>query len=107
MKKTTNNKQQTTKLTEEEVKHVAKLARLTLTPRAVKKFQKQLSEVLDYIEILKKVKTKGVGSTFQVTGLESVFREDKVAGPSLPQKEVLSGSKSIHNGMFKIKAIFE
>jgi len=97
----------TQKLTEEEVVHMAKLAGLTLTPKEVKKFQKQLSEVLDYIEILKKVKTKGVESTSQVTGLESVFREDKVAGPSLSQKEVLSGSKSTHNGMFKTKAIFE
>jgi aspartyl-tRNA(Asn)/glutamyl-tRNA(Gln) amidotransferase subunit C len=95
------------KLTEEEVRHVAKLAKLSLTPQEVKKFQKQLSEVLNYIKILKKVKTKGAEPTSQVTGLENVFREDKVVGPSLSQKEVLSGSKSTHNGMFKIKAIFE
>lgn len=89
-----------------EVIHVAKLARLTLTPREIKKFQKQLSEVLNYIKILKKVKTRKVKPTSQVTGLENVFREDKV-GSSLSQEETLSGTKNKKDGMFKIKAIFE
>lgn len=94
------------KLTKEEVIHVAKLARLTLTPREIKKFQKQLSQVLNYIKILKKVKTRRVKPTSQVTGLENVFREDKI-GSSLSQEETLSGTKNKKDGMFKIKAIFE
>ncbi|MFZ5366408.1 MAG: Asp-tRNA(Asn)/Glu-tRNA(Gln) amidotransferase subunit GatC [Patescibacteria group bacterium] len=94
------------KLTKEEVIHVAKLAGLTLTPQEVKKFQKQLSEVLDYVEILKKLKTTEVEPTSQVTGLENVFREDKV-GSGLSQEETLSGAKNQEKGMFKIKAIFE
>lgn len=89
-----------------EVIHVAKLARLTLTPREIKKFQKQLSQVLNYIKILKKVKTGKVKPTSQVTGLENVFREDKIT-PSVSQKEALLGSKNTSGGMFKIKAIFE
>lgn len=89
-----------------EVIHVAKLARLTLTPREIKKFQKQLSQILNYIKILKKVKTGKVKPTSQVTGLENVFREDKV-GSSLSQEETLSGTKNKKDGMFKIKAIFE
>lgn len=98
-------KNQKSKLTEEEVRHVAKLAGLTLTRVEVKKFQKQLSEVLNYVEILKKAKTSGVESTSQVTGLENVFREDKPK-PSLSQKEVLSGAKSTEKGMFKTGRIF-
>ncbi len=94
------------KLTEEEVKHVAKLAKLELTPQEVKKFQKQLSEVLNYVEILKKVKTERVEPTSQVTGLENIFREDKVS-PSLSQKEVLSGAENKKDNMFKTKAVLE
>jgi aspartyl-tRNA(Asn)/glutamyl-tRNA(Gln) amidotransferase subunit C len=104
---TKKQKNKKTKLTEEEVRHVAKLARLKLTSSEVKKFQKQLSEVLDYVEILKKLDTSGVEPTSQVTGLENVFREDKPSKPSLPQKEVLSGAKNKNRGMFKIKAILE
>ena len=92
------------KLSEEEVKHVAKLAKLELTPSEVKKFQEQLSQVLAYVEILKEVKTEKTEPTSQVTFLENVFREDKTK-PSLSQKEVLSGTKQNHQGFFKIKRI--
>jgi len=57
------------------------------------------------VEMLNRVPTEKVEPTSQVTGLENVFREDET-GPSLSPKEVLSGSKSTHKGMFKIKAIF-
>jgi aspartyl-tRNA(Asn)/glutamyl-tRNA(Gln) amidotransferase subunit C len=92
------------KLSKEEVGHVAKLGGLTLTPKEVKRFQKQLSEILDYVEMLNKVSTEEVEPTSQVTGLENVFREDEI-GPSFPPKEVLQGSKNVHKGMFKIKRI--
>ena len=105
MKKSSKFKVQSSKLTKEEVVHVAKLAGLTLTPQEVKKFQEQLSEVLTYIEILKGVDTIGVEPTSQVTGLENVFREDEVK-MTLSQEEVLSQTKDKRKGMFKIKAIF-
>lgn len=86
-----------TKLTEEEVKHVAKLAKLTLAPGEVKKFQKQLSEILVYVGQLQAVKTGKVEPTNQVTGLENVFREDQTKTPL----------SQIHQGYFKTKAIFD
>ena len=92
------------KLSEEEVKHVAKLAKLELTPSEVKKFQEQLSQVLAYVEILEEVRTEKTEPTSQVTSLENVFRGDK-AKASLFQKEVLSGAKQNYQGFFKIKRI--
>jgi len=88
------------------VKHVALLANLKLSQKEIKKFQKQLSEILDYVNILNKLDTKGIEPTSQVTGLENVFREDKPT-PSLSQKEALSGAKEKHNNFFKVKAIFD
>lgn len=93
-------------LSKDQVKHIAKLANLKLTSAEINKFQKQLSEVLEYVEQLKKLNTKKVEPTSQVTSLESVFREDEPT-PSLSQKEVLSGAKKTEKGMFKVKAIFE
>lgn len=94
------------RLTKAEVEHIAKLAQLELTEKEIKKFQKQLSDILDYVSQLDELDTAGVESTSQVTGLENVFREDETK-PSLTQKEVLSGAKKKHNNFFKIKAIFE
>jgi len=88
------------------VKHVALLANLKLSEKEIKKFQKQLSEILAYVDKLNELNTKGIEPTSQVTGLENVFREDEPK-PSLSQKEVLSGAKNTEKGMFKTKAIFE
>jgi len=89
-----------------DVSHVAKLANLPLTHLEKEKFEKQLSEILSYVEKLKEVDTENIKTTSQVTGLENIVREDK-AIPSLDQEQTLSGAKSQHNGFFKVKAILE
>ena len=86
------------------VKHIAKLANLPLTNEEGKKFEKQLSSILKYIEKLNEKNTKGTEITSQITGLENVTRVDETSS-SLSQEEALSNSKSNHNGMFKIKKI--
>lgn len=93
-------------LSSKKTKHVALLANLKLTPGEITRFQRQLSEILDYVDQLSEVKTKKIEPTSQVTGLENVFRKDEPR-PSLSQKEVLSGAKKTKKGMFKIKKIFE
>ncbi len=86
------------------IKHIAKLANLPLSEEEEKKFAKQLSSIIEYIEKLNEKDTKGIEITSQITGLENVTREDE-ASLSLSQEEALSNSKSNHNGMFKIKKI--
>lgn len=86
------------------VKHVAKLANLPLSPEEEKKFEKQLTEILAYVGKLNSVNTKNVEITSQITGLENVTREDQ-ATSSLSQDEALSNTKSKHNGMFKVKKV--
>lgn len=93
------------RLTKEKVKHVARLAGLTLTAKELVKFQKQLSDILDYVAQLDEVNTSKAEPTSQVTGLENVFRKDEPS-LSLTQDEVLSGAKEKHNHFFKIKGIF-
>ncbi|MDP3998094.1 MAG: Asp-tRNA(Asn)/Glu-tRNA(Gln) amidotransferase subunit GatC [bacterium] len=89
-----------------DVSHVAKLANLDLTDEENKRFAGQLSSILDYVAQLDKIDTKGVEPTSQVTGLENVTRKDEPS-PSLSQEKVLKNTKSKHNGLFKVKAIFE
>ena len=67
-----------TQLTQDQVRHVAKLARLKLSEAEVEKFSKQLSAVFSYMEELNEVNTDNVLPTSQVTGLENITREDKV-----------------------------
>ncbi len=90
-----------------DVKHVAKLANLTLIPAEEQKFGKQLEGILSYFEKLKEVDTSGVEETSQVTGLENVMREDVETNCELSQEEALSNAKSTEKGFIKVKAILE
>lgn len=89
-----------------DVVHVAKLANLTLSKEEEKKFESQLSSVLDYVNKLNEIDTKDVEPASQVTGLENITREDETK-PSLTQEEALKNTESQHNGLFKVKAILE
>lgn len=88
-----------------DIPHVAKLANLPLSANEKTKFEKQLEETITYVEELNEVDTKNVELTSQVTGLENVTRNDETK-PSLSQNQALSNSKSTHNGLFKVKGIF-
>ncbi len=94
------------------VPHIAKLANLTISPQEESKLEKQLTEILTYVEKLKEVNlpagkagTSGAEETSQVTGLENITREDIAKDCELTQQEAISGSKSTHNGLFKVKGI--
>lgn len=87
-----------------DIKHVAKLANLTLTQEEEEKFSKQLEETAEYVEGLNEVNTENIEPTSQVTGLENITREDEIK-PSLTQEEALKNAKSTHNGFFKVKGI--
>jgi len=89
-----------------DVLHIAKLANLPLKKGEIEKYEKQLSSILEYIEKLQKVNTENVAETSQVTNLENVTRDDSTT-PSLPQDQATLNTKNKHNGLFKVKAIFE
>jgi len=77
------------KLTFEEVEHVARLARLQLSPEETETFTHQLNDILVYMEKLEGLDTTGVEPTTHALHLSNAFREDQVS-PSLPREEALA-----------------
>lgn len=75
-----------------DVRHIAKLARLTLSDAQVTKFAKELTSILDYVDVLKEVDTSAVEPTAQVTGACNVLREDAVEPSSAERAALLSTS---------------
>lgn len=65
------------KLSNDEVKQIAGLARLGMSEKEVGFYAEELSAILEYIEKLNEVDTKNVELTSHVTGLHSVFRKDE------------------------------
>lgn len=94
------------KISQSEVEHVAKLAKLALSEEEVKKYSSQMSSVIDFISELSEVNTEGVEPTSQTTGLENVWRPDEAKPENcLSQDQAVSGTDKIHNGYFKVGAI--
>ncbi len=94
------------RLSREEVKHIALLARLGLSEAEVEKFREQLSNILDNFEILQQIDTSNIAPTAHSIALQNVLREDKVA-PSLPEKEVLANAPRQEEGYFRVHAVLE
>ncbi|TSC80623.1 MAG: aspartyl-tRNA(Asn)/glutamyl-tRNA (Gln) amidotransferase subunit C [Candidatus Peregrinibacteria bacterium Gr01-1014_25] len=83
-----------TQLTEQQVRHIAQLARLQLTEDEVRRFPQQLTSILQYVDMLKEVDTSAVEATSQVTGLENALRED-VPAAAIAQPDALLGCSAL------------
>jgi aspartyl-tRNA(Asn)/glutamyl-tRNA(Gln) amidotransferase subunit C len=81
-----------TTLTKDQVRHIAKLARLKLSEEEVDKFSKELTSILQYVDMLKEVDTSKVEPTAQVTGQTNVFRDDVIRQKSTPPDALLNCS---------------
>jgi len=93
-------------LTLDEVRHVARLARLRLTEAELDQMREQLSSILEYMDMLQEVDVEGVPPTAQVTDVVNVVRPDEVR-PSLSVEEVLAVAPRREGDYFKVKPVFE
>ena len=89
-----------------DVKYVAHLARLALTPDEEKKLASQLVSVLDYIEKLKELEVTGVEPTAHAVPMINVTRPDEIC-PSLPHDDALRNAPAQANGLFLVPRIVE
>jgi aspartyl-tRNA(Asn)/glutamyl-tRNA(Gln) amidotransferase subunit C len=94
-------------LSEKAVIHVAKLANLRLSEAEVEKFQKQLSEVLEYMSQLDEIDGFEHGVEVEMGSETSRWREDKRTGEGLSQEEAVMGAKRNHNGCFVVPGVLD
>jgi len=89
-----------------DIKHVAHLARISLSPEEEEKFGAQLTSVLGYIDKLKEVNVAGVEPTAHAFPLVNVTRPDEVR-PSISNEEALRNAPAHANGLFIVPKIVE
>ncbi len=94
------------KLTPEQVKHVAELAKLGLTEAEIQQFTEQLSAILEYAEQIQAIDTSSVLPTPYVLPLSNVLDEDEPR-PSLPNEVALANAPDKVDGYFRVRAVFE
>ena len=87
-----------------DVAYVARLARINLTDDEAKIFQKQLDDVLKYVEKLRQVDVTGIDVA--ADGLPVVFREDAPCG-WFTAEQALSNAPRQANGLFVVPKVVE
>lgn len=94
------------KLSQDEVRSIATLARIALTDTEVEQLRGELSSILEYVEQLNAVPTDDVEPTSQVTGLENVWRDDEVTN-QFTREQMLDSVIETAEDHLKIKAVFK
>jgi aspartyl-tRNA(Asn)/glutamyl-tRNA(Gln) amidotransferase subunit C len=93
-----------TRISPEEVAHVARLARLTLTSEELERFTEQLGAVLEHAQDVEALDTSGVPPTAHPLPLANVWRDDTVM-PSLDRDEVLAQAPDVEADRFRVPRI--
>jgi aspartyl-tRNA(Asn)/glutamyl-tRNA(Gln) amidotransferase subunit C len=89
-----------------QVEHVARLARLELSPEEKERMRGQLDAILGYIEQLRRIDTRDVPPTAHVLPLANVMREDEVR-PSYPVDAMLANAPDADQAAFRVPRILE
>ena len=85
----------------DDVLHVARLARLSLTGEEVERMTQQPSTILGHVQALSDLELEGVSPTAHALQVENVMRDD-VARPSWPLEQVLSNAPAPQDGAFRV-----
>jgi len=93
-------------ISREEVQHVARLARLSLTDEELERMREQLDAILAYIDKLRELDVEGVEPTSHAVPLVNVMRDDEVT-PALPQEAALANAPDRAGELFRVPRIIE
>lgn len=94
------------KITEEEVKQIAKLSRLYLGEEEVETFQYQLNTIIEYVEQLNAIDTSKAEITSHVMPLKNAARDDTLA-PSIAVEDALKNAPDSTEGFYRVPKIIE
>ena len=93
------------KISREEVRHVAKLARLELLEKEERLMTEQMNNILTYMDKLNELDTSRVEPTTHAIQLQNVFRQDEVE-PSLERDEALQNAPQSDGASFVVPKVF-
>ena len=88
----------------EDVRHLAELSQIRLNKTELTSLASDIDRIVGYIDQLDELDTAGVEPTFQLTGLENVWRTDEVK-PQLERRELLQLASDSEDGQVKVPKV--
>ena len=94
-----------TQITRDYVLHLAQLSSLKLDDDEIDGLRTDISNILGYVEKLGELDTNGVEPTYQVTGLENVWRDDSVIDYGVKRDDLLAIAPESTNNQVKVPKV--
>ena len=77
-------------ITNDDVRHLAQLSSLQMSDAEVESLRADIEKIINYINQLDELDTEGVEPTYQVTGLQNVWRDDEIIDSSVSRQQLLA-----------------
>lgn len=94
-----------TNITTNDVRHLAQLSSLQLTDAESEGLRENITNVLDYITQLSDLDTAGVEPTYQVTGLQNIWRDDTIKRHEADRTTLLELAPEVQDNQVKIPKV--
>lgn len=92
-------------ITTDDVRHLAQLSNLQLSEEEIQNLQVDLGNILTYIDQLAELDTTGVEPTYQVTGLENVWRDDVIEQSTVTREKLLELAPDMADNAVKVPQV--
>jgi len=96
-----------TKITEKDIRKIAKLARISVTDEEVEKFGGEITNIMDWIGQLAEVDTESVEPISGVGGYSLRYREEDVVSDGNKQSDVLSNAPKSQFGCYVVPKVVD
>ncbi|MBL7499818.1 Asp-tRNA(Asn)/Glu-tRNA(Gln) amidotransferase subunit GatC [Frankia sp. CNm7] len=93
-------------ITRDEVAHLARLSRMSLSDAELDALAPQLDQILSAVARVSEVAAADIPPTSHAVPLTNVFRAD-VTRPSLPAEDALAAAPSAEDGRFRVPRILD
>lgn len=93
-------------LSTEHAEHIARLARIGMTPDELEGFRSQLSDILDRFNVLSEVDTDGVETTAHPSDVAASLRAD-LGAESQTREQTLANAPNRHGDFVRVRAVLQ
>ncbi len=94
------------KITTDDVKYVAKLARLNVSEDEAIKLAGEMESIITFADMLSEIDTSSIAPTNHAMKVQNVFREDKVTG-SYAREDILKNAPAQDSGCYLVPKVVE
>jgi aspartyl-tRNA(Asn)/glutamyl-tRNA(Gln) amidotransferase subunit C len=94
-----------TQISRDDVLHLAQLSSLELAETEIGALQKDITDILGYVELLGELNTDGVEPTYQVTDRENVWRDDLVIDYGISREKLIDLAPESRDNQVKVPKV--